>query len=90
MYVLKTWMSALKLIGLVKNLNFYIKIDFDKMSKGLKVYLWNKYGVIKTKPDHSYRCKIPSDRVPIGSGTLAKDFGGTTIWTLWSMVTDEI
>ena len=26
----------------------------------------------------------------IGSGTLAKDFGGTTIWTLWSMVTDEI
>ena len=27
---------------------------------------------------------MPSDGVSIGSGTLAGDFGGITIWTLWS------
>ena len=32
----------------------------------------------------SNRCKIPSDGVPIGSGTLAGDFRGITIWTPWS------
>ena len=36
------------------------------------------------QPGHSYRCKILSDGVPISSGTLAKDLGGITIWTLWS------
>ena len=36
------------------------------------------------KPGHSDRSKIPSDGVPIGSGTLAGDLGGITIWTPWS------
>jgi hypothetical protein len=29
-------------------------------------------------------CKISSDGVPIGSGTLAGDLGGITIWNPWS------
>ena len=38
--------------------------------------------------DHDYkqqsdRCKIPSDGVPIGSGTLARDLGGITTWNPW-------
>ena len=31
---------------------------------------------------HSDRRKISLDGVPIGSGTLAGDLGGITIWTL--------
>ena len=43
--------------------------------------------------DHDYkqqsdRCKIPSDGVPIGSGTLAGDLGGITIWNPWSNESD--
>ena len=34
------------------------------------------------------QCKIPSDGVPISSGTLAGDLGGITIWNLWSNESD--
>ena len=33
-------------------------------------------------------CKISSDGVPIGSGTLAGDLGGITIWNPWSNESD--
>ena len=34
------------------------------------------------------QCKIPSDGVPIGSGTFATILGGITIWNLWSNKND--
>ena len=34
--------------------------------------------------EQSERCKILSDDVPIGSGTLAGDLGGITFWNPWS------
>ena len=34
------------------------------------------------------RCKISSDGVPIGSGTLAGDLGRITIWNPWSNESD--
>ena len=33
---------------------------------------------------HSDQCKIPSDVVPIGSGTFDGDLGGIPILTPWS------
>ena len=39
--------------------------------------------IISSK-SHSNRCKIPSDNVPIGSGTLTRELGGVNIWTFWS------
>ena len=41
---------------------------------------WNK--------QQSDQCKIPSDGVPIGSGTYATILGGITIWNLWSNESD--
>ena len=35
--------------------------------------------------ESTLRCQILSDGVSIGSGTLARDLEGITIWTPWSL-----
>jgi hypothetical protein len=36
-----------------------------------------------------YRCKIQAEGVSVGSGALAGDLGGITIWNPWSNKSDE-
>jgi hypothetical protein len=48
----------------------------SRLKSILKDYWQNK--------QQSDQCKIPSDGVPIGSGTFATILGGITIWYPWS------
>ena len=62
--------SVLSMFGTIKRVN----------------YAWGSIciGVINNKARLNNWCKIPSDGVQIGSGTITGDLGGINIWTLWS------